>query len=162
MAASDYIDTIQKAYIAFYQRPADPAGLEFWTERLDAEGGNLDAMIDAFGNSAETESLYGEINAETIGEVIDSIYQSLFGRAPDAAGKQFYIDGFNAGTFSAASLAMNIIDGATGLDKVAIDNKIEAANAFTGAIVDNSMEDFIYRGGRCGTGCARLAGAGQQ
>lgn len=134
MAVADYLDTIQKAYIAFYQRPADPDGLKYWAEEVDNAGGDLNAVIDAFGNSAEAASLYGTIDSNTIGDVIDSIYQALFGRAPDAAGKQFYIDGFNAGTFSAASLAMNVIDGATGQDAVAIANKLDAANNFTNTL----------------------------
>ena len=34
MAAAAYFDQIQKIYIAFYQRPADPAGLRYWLRLL--------------------------------------------------------------------------------------------------------------------------------
>ncbi len=30
MAYTDYFDEVQSIYIAYYQRPADPAGLRYW------------------------------------------------------------------------------------------------------------------------------------
>ena len=74
MAAADYLNTVQKIYIAFYQRPADPEGLAYWAGRLNAVNGNLAGIINAFATSDEAQSLYGPINANTIGTVIDSIY----------------------------------------------------------------------------------------
>ena len=40
-------------YVAYYGRPGDPGSVDFWAEQLDAVGGNLNAIIDAFGNSQE-------------------------------------------------------------------------------------------------------------
>lgn len=124
-------NTIQQAYIAYYQRPADSSGDRYWADRLEANGGDINEVIDAFGNSAESEALYGPINSSTIGAVIDAIYLALFDRAPDAAGKQFYIDGFNAGTFTAASIAWNVLVGAQNDDAVAVTNKTQVADEFT-------------------------------
>ena len=87
MAVTGYFDAVQQIYIAYYQRPADPAGLRFWAEHLEAEGGDISAIVDAFANSTEAQRLYGPIDEETIGDVIGNIYQSLFGRAPDDAGR---------------------------------------------------------------------------
>ncbi|MGT2490364.1 hypothetical protein ACU4GD_06975 [Cupriavidus basilensis] len=64
MAASAYYDQVQKVYIAYYGRPADPVGLELWSTKLDLAGGNLNAIIDAFGNSAESNALYGNQSYE--------------------------------------------------------------------------------------------------
>ena len=41
------------AYLAYYGRPADPAGLAYWSERLRLDGGNLENIIDEFGESQE-------------------------------------------------------------------------------------------------------------
>lgn len=142
MAVADYFDTVQKVYIAFYQRPADPAGLYYWSQRVNAENGNLSAVIDAFANSAEAtrlffptaaegETLYDLLTEENIGGVIDAIYLALFNRAPDEAGKQFYVDGFADGTFTAGNIMLNILNGAQGDDAVAVANKLEVANLFT-------------------------------
>ncbi|TEA69485.1 sugar ABC transporter ATP-binding protein, partial [Allopusillimonas ginsengisoli] len=50
MATSAYHDEVQKIYIAYYGRPADPVGLNFWAGKLDAAAGDLSEIIDAFGN----------------------------------------------------------------------------------------------------------------
>ncbi len=59
MAASAYFDTIQKMYIAYFGRPADPIGLEFWANKVDAAAGNLDAVINGFAASSESQALFG-------------------------------------------------------------------------------------------------------
>jgi len=131
MAASNYFDTIQKVYTAFYQRPADPAGLYYWAQRVDLAGGDMTSVINAFATSDEVGRLYGTIDTTTIGSVIDEVYLALFNRAPDEAGKKFYVDGFTAGTFTPGTIVLNILDGARNDDAVAIQNKLEAANLFT-------------------------------
>lgn len=131
MAFAAYLDAVQKIYIAFYQRPADPAGLRYWAQRMDAAGGDQAAVIDAFATSPEAVALYGPIDASTIGTVVDAIYLALYNRAPDAGGKKFYVDGFNAGTFTPGTIALNILNGASNDDAVAIANKLVVANRFT-------------------------------
>ncbi|TQV63976.1 MAG: DUF4214 domain-containing protein, partial [Halothiobacillaceae bacterium] len=131
MAASNYFDTIQKVYTAFYQRPADPAGLYYWAQRVDLAGGDTSSVINNFATSEEAGRLYGTIDTTTIGSVIDKVYLALFNRTPDETGKQFYIDNFTAGTFTAGTIVLRILDGAQNNDAVAIQNKLEAANLFT-------------------------------
>lgn len=144
MAVRDHFDTVQKLYIAFYQRPADPAGLVFWAGRIDAAGGNLTAAIDAFATSEEAVRLYGPINSNTIGDVIEKIYQALFKRSADAPGKAFYIDGFDKGTFTAVSIALNVLNGAQNADKTAIDNKIAVSRLFTQAVDGRDLTDAAF------------------
>ena len=55
---AEAINLVQKAYIAYYGRPADPAGLAFWASDLEANGLRLERIINAFGNSAESQALY--------------------------------------------------------------------------------------------------------
>jgi YD repeat-containing protein len=49
---------VQKAYVAYYGRPADFAGQTYWAQRMDAEGQSLDAIIGAFGSSDEFNRRY--------------------------------------------------------------------------------------------------------
>ena len=70
MAAAAYFDTVQKIFIAFYQRPADPAGLKYWADRIDAANGDAAAVVSAFATSPEAVTLYGPIDKTTIGTVI--------------------------------------------------------------------------------------------
>ena len=109
MAAAAYFDQIQKIYIAFYQRPADPAGLRYWAGKVNDAEGDLSQIINAFAASTEANTLYGAIDASTIGGVIDSLYLALFDRPPEAAGRQFYIDSMAAGTFTPASIALAVL-----------------------------------------------------
>lgn len=134
MATSDFFNDVQKAYIAYYQRPGDPTGVNFWAQALDVSGATVDDIIDAFSTTPESQSLYGPINDSTIGDVVDAMYLAMFNRAPDAAGKQFYVDGFLNGSFTAGSIALDILNGATNSDAIAIDNKVEAANRFSETI----------------------------
>lgn len=141
MAFAAYLDAVQKIYIAFYQRPADPAGLRYWAQRMDTAGGDQAAVIDAFATSPEAVALYGPIDASTIGTVVDAIYLALYNRAPDADGKKFYVDGFNAGTFTPGTIALNILNGASNDDAVAIANKLVVANQFTQQVDGRALTD---------------------
>lgn len=144
MAAATHFQTVQKIYIAFYQRPADPAGLKYWADRIDVAGGDASAVVAAFANSPEAVALYGTIDATTIGSVVDKIYMALFNKAPDAAGKQFYVDGFNAGTFTPGTIALNVLNGAMGDDAVAVNNKVQVANSFTQQVDGRALTDAAF------------------
>jgi hypothetical protein len=130
MAYTDYLNTVQKVYIGYYQRPADPGGLIYWEAKLEARGGNLNEIVENFANSAESQALYGTIDSSTIGTVVDRIYMALFNHL-DAAGKAYYVAGFNAHTFTAATIMLNILNGAQNEDRLAVENKLAAANLFT-------------------------------
>jgi hypothetical protein len=129
-----YIDTVQKIFIGYYQRSADPSGLIFWAAKLEAKAGNLNEIIAAFANSAESQALYGTIKSSNISTVVNSIYNALFCRSAEAAGLNYYVNGFNSGQFTAATIMLNILNGAQGEDLAIINNKLTAANLFTKTI----------------------------
>lgn len=153
MAVSDHFDNVQKIYLAFYQRPADPGGLTYWADQVEQAGGDISKVIDAFANSAEATALYGKIDETTIGNVIDAVYKALFNVTPDQAGKDYYVEGFKAGTFGPGTIALNILNGAQGNDLTAIKNKLDAAEKFTkvldpeldgaGALANYNAEDAV-------------------
>lgn len=147
MAAAAYFDQIQKIYIAFYQRPADPAGLLYWAGKADDAGGDLGQIINAFAASPEANTLYGAIDASTIGGVIDSLYLALFNRAPEPAGRQFYIDSFAAGTFTPSSIALAVLVGAQERDSDAIGHKLQVANEFTQQVDGRPLSDPAFGDG---------------
>ena len=81
-SAASY-DYVQKSYVAYYGRPADPVGQAYWAGRMDAEGGSLDAIIDAFGHSGEFNQRYGDLSYT---DVVTRIFQQALNREPDQAG----------------------------------------------------------------------------
>lgn len=133
--------TIQGIYVAIFGRPADPAGLAHWNAETN-NGADLSKMINALSSTDEFKALYdGKTNAE----IITAVYQSLFGRAPDAAGLEFYLKGLEDGTLNIASIAVSIVDGAQGDDKAIVDNKVAAADLFTESL-DTQAEIDAYVG----------------
>lgn len=115
---------IQKAYIAYYGRPADVEGLRYWSQRLDEEK-NLDALIQAFGVSTEFQDRFGSLSNT---ELINNIYQQLFGRDPDVAGRDFYTGELDNGRMTLQSFALDVINGALNEDINIVNNRLEASN----------------------------------
>ena len=137
--------TIQGIYVAIFGRPADPAGLAYWNAETN-NGADLSKMISALSATDEYKALY---DGKTNTEIITAVYQSLFGRAPDAAGLEFFLKGLEDGTLDIASIAVSIVDGAQDSDKAIVDNKVAAADLFTESL-DTQAEIDAY----VGTGAA--------
>ena len=120
-------DRVSAAYIAYYGRPADTGGLAYWAGKLAAEGGKLDAIIDAFGNSAEYRQRFGGLSNR---ELIRNLYQQLYGRDPDAGGWAFYEMWLDTKVLSLASIAISIMDGTEGDDVAILNNRKSVARHF--------------------------------
>lgn len=131
MAATDYTDVVQGIYIAYYGRFADQGGLAYWSGRLDQVSGNLDEIINYFGDSSEAMNLFGNM---TSSDKINFIYNTLFNRDADSGGLAYYANLLDTHQASAADIAKRIADGAQGIDLIAIKNKISAANSLTASV----------------------------
>ena len=142
MAASAYTDTVQKVYIAYYGRAADPVGLAYWSSELDKVDGNLSAIMASFGASAEATTLYSSLSNTAM---VNALFQQSFGRDADFAGLMYYAGQLSAGTMTAVSIAQNIFDGAAGVDATIVANKLIVAKAYTAAI-DTASEVVAYSG----------------
>jgi FKBP-type peptidyl-prolyl cis-trans isomerase len=142
MANSAYTDTVQKVYIAYYGRAADPLGLAYWEDQLTANDGDLAAIMNSFGTSPEATTLFGSLT-NTI--KVKTLYTQIFGRDADDGGLEYYTAQLTAGTMTAVSIAQNILDGASGSDATIITNKLAVAKAFTAAI-DSDVKVPAYAG----------------
>ena len=125
-------ELIHQMYIAYYQRPADPGGHQFWLTRLNDEGGGATgwAAISAeFITSAESDVLYPDATAQ---QKITQFIKGAFGRDPNAG----EIDALIATDAEAnfGQLAYTLVTGATGDDKLNIDQKVEYAEAFVATL----------------------------
>lgn len=132
----EYANLIQQFYIAYYGRPADPDGLAYWVEQLEQNDGNLTAISDAFGTSAEYESRFGALSPE---EQINNLYQQIFDRDADDAGLALYTGMLERGDSSLADLALDITNGALGVDITAIDKRVEVAKQFTQDVSERGL-----------------------
>ncbi len=141
--------TMQKAYIAYYGRPAGPAGLHYWGVRLYEGSGMLNELIIAYGTSTEYTGRYSEQNDEAL---INTLFQNMFGRDADTVGRQWYIDErlipyrqfwtdshggdpTGATEYALSRIALDILYGAQNEDREIIDHKLEVARHFTEQVV---------------------------
>jgi hypothetical protein len=142
-----YEDSVQRIYLAYFGRPADPAGLAYFEGLLQNAGAPVDLpslsqaymqpggvhdIIEVFSSSRESQDLYAGDNDA----FIQSVYLNLFNRTPDLAGKAYWIGLLNAGAVSRANAALAILSGAQGSDLDTIATKLAVTRQFTAAAAD--------------------------
>jgi hypothetical protein len=126
-----YTEAVQKLYVAYFSRPADAAGLAYWEAVITAQKGDTAAVSTAFAASAEYHAAYAGKDAYN---VVATIYQNLFGRAPDLAGLNFWGQGLLNKAFTVDIAVTEIAKGALGTDLVAYNCKVAAATVFSAAL----------------------------
>lgn len=137
MASRQALQNAQKLFVAFYNRPGDSAGIQFWANQIDSANGSLAGIIDAFADSAEAASLF-TANQSTE-DRINTIYQNILGRDADPDGLAFYAGQINSGDLTLPRLSLNILEGVTGADIATLTNRLSAANAFTNEVQSQSL-----------------------
>jgi len=123
-------ELIHQMYIAYYQRPADPAGLIYWQDQLNANGGGeagWNAVSAAFANAAESSALYGN---QTLAQKISAIYLAAFERAASADEVAYW----EASGFNAAQIGFAIVNGAQNDDLRTVDKKVDYSEAFVSTL----------------------------
>ncbi|HWU68301.1 DUF4214 domain-containing protein [Massilia rhizosphaerae] len=141
--ATTYYNDIQKLYVAYFNRPADPGGLAFWETTVEAAAGSTAAVSAAFAGSDEYKATFAN---QTNAQIVNTVYMNLFGRAAEDAGKAYWADLLDKGTLTIDAVVTAIAQGAQGSDMTAYNNKVTAAAAFTAA-VDTDAEKTGYSGG---------------
>lgn len=155
MAAADYAVVVQQLYVAYFGRPADTKGLTDFQNLLNATGVKADIAsveaayrtstavrnaVDAFGNSPESSTLYGNGNNLAF---VKAIYANVLNRTPaDAdAGLKFWVDALTSGAVTKGNIALSIMAAAKintseqgKIDALTVDKKIAVAGNFTVAI----------------------------
>jgi len=138
MASSQFI---QRAYIAFFNRPADKGGFDHW---LGYTGDDKD-LLELFSGSEEYLS---DFNGKSNREVIEIVYKNLFNRLPDANGWSYWENSMNQGWVSIGNVAHEILGGAQSTDLAIVNNKTAAAQAFTDALDTTlKIDAYTFAGG---------------
>ncbi|MFC6640169.1 DUF4214 domain-containing protein [Sulfitobacter sediminilitoris] len=152
MATASEINEIIKLYVGYYNRAPDALGLNFWINAFDGGFSLADMAVD-FSTQPETRANYPFFDPaqkpnptlEDLGVFIDTVYQNLFNRSPDEAGKDFWAGKINSGEFTVGQAISLIIEGAAApppagasqdfinqqqADKAVVDNKVAAGLDF--------------------------------
>ena len=128
---AQYTEAIEKLYVAYFNRGADPAGLSYWENVAAAQNGDVSSISEMFSISAEYLAAYSGMSSANI---INQIYLNLFGRESEAAGRDFWASHFDAGRLTMANIVTTIANGAQGSDKTAFAAKVSAATMFTNGL----------------------------
>jgi hypothetical protein len=131
---------IQKLYVAYFSRPADPSGLAFWTTQMQTNPNFYQNISAAFSTSDEYKAAYAGMNNT---QVVQTVYQHLFGRAGEDTGVSFWVDKLDRHIITIDNVVTQIAAGAQTTDLFAYNAKAAVAVAFT-AHIDTDVEAKAY------------------
>ena len=83
---------VERLYTLALGRPADPAGIEDWSNKLASKkitGAEIGYGF-IFSSEFESKNLSNE-------EIVEIMYNTFLGRASDASGKKYWVDAMNSG-----------------------------------------------------------------
>ncbi|MCD2514794.1 DUF4214 domain-containing protein [Massilia sp. G4R7] len=141
----DHEAAVQRLYLAYFGRAADPDGLAFYTgvsQRLQlvADTGALywrygvdsgvRAVLDGMAQSREAGALYSSDHRATVA----MMYRNLFNREPDPGGLAFWSDLLARGVFTRGQVPVALLSTASIDDLTVFDRKASLAAAFTRAL----------------------------
>ncbi len=135
---------VAELYAAVLDRAPDTAGLAWWTAQLNS-GVPMTSVIAGMLGSAEGTALYG--SAAGSQAFLQTFYQSVLGRAPDATGLAFWTSALDAAGGNAAARAtitLQILDTlttgtATTADQKTLANKAEAGKYFAASASGSNL-----------------------
>jgi hypothetical protein len=119
---------IQELYVAYFGRPADPVGLDYWMDTLARNVVTLDDISRSFAESREYRDNYSHMDSRTI---VTKIYDHLFGREAEAAGVDFWANLMDRGVIAIDDAVREIAEAAVGTDAVVFNGKAAVATVFT-------------------------------
>lgn len=141
----DHEATVQRLYLAYFGRAADPGGLAFYTgvserQQLVADTGalfwrygvdpNVRTILDGLAQSPEAAALYAADSRATVA----TMYRNLFNREPDGGGLAFWSGLLDSGALTRGQVPVALLAGAGFEDLALFDRKAEVATAFTAAL----------------------------
>ena len=140
-------DSVQRLYVAYFNRPADPGGFEFYQARLPDGRTALQDELEVVANtwfnpSQEYLSMYAGMSDS---QIVNQLYLNIFGRNAEPGGLNFWANALTNGDETVESIALQLSYSAQGDDRLVVNNRIEAANVFTSKL-DTSSEKEGYVG----------------
>lgn len=95
---------IARLYYAYFDREADPSGLEYWVNAHDYGDVDLDQISQFFAESHEFETAYGDIENSRF---VSLVYHNVMKRTPDRQGYDYWIQQLDSGRLTRGKL-MNL------------------------------------------------------
>lgn len=133
---------VQKLYVSYFSRPADVAGLDYWTSILDTNPNGYQVLSSQFATSQEYRDTYAGMDNRA---VVSEVYLNLFGRVAETAGVDYWASLLDTNQITIDNVVTSVSDGAQGSDRLAFNGKIAVATQFTSRL-DMPNEVAAYSG----------------
>ncbi len=101
-------DSVDRLYSAYFLRPPDNAGIDFWLTEYSEGRWSLAGMSQFFSGSDEFVGLYGSLSNQ---QFVNLIYQNILGRTGEASGVQFWTDQLNTGARTRGQVMLAFSEG---------------------------------------------------
>ena len=100
--------SVLELYTAYFNRAADAAGVDYWTNEMDTNSWTLDQVAESFADQTEYTTAYaGMTNAQ----IVDAVYTNVLNRTADAAGAAYWVAELE-GTMPVKNLIQAVINAA--------------------------------------------------
>ncbi|MCC2958623.1 DUF4214 domain-containing protein [Massilia sp. IC2-477] len=142
MMAIDYVAEVQKLYVAYFSRPADPAGLAYWTNILEKDPNGYQQMAATFSATNEYRLVFAGMDNRAI---IAEVYDNLFGRPAEQAGVDYWVGQMATGRITIDNVVTQVAAGSQNNDRLVLNGKVAVAESFT-SHVDTQAERTAYSG----------------
>jgi hypothetical protein len=124
---------VTEIYIATLGYAPDNEGLQYWIGNIQTGGWTPITVAQSFFDQPAVEALYPPAAGNDA--LIEALYQNLFGRAPDAEGRAYWLGELTAGRVSRDQMIITLIDAgwtnpAAAADMVRFGHRIEVGEAF--------------------------------
>jgi hypothetical protein len=100
--------SVDRLYLAYFERVPDTAGAAFWESRL-AAGLGLRAISEQFARSPEFVASYGALDDD---EFVELVYTNVLDRTPDAGGFAHWTSQLDAGLVTRGDVMLAFSDSA--------------------------------------------------
>jgi hypothetical protein len=111
---------VVRLYLAYFLRDPDTSGYQYWVGQRRS-GRSLDSISQAFSGTPEFRTLYGSLSNRAF---VDRVYRNVLGRAPDAAGSDFWTSQLDRGARNRGQVMTGFSESPE--NKAATRNKVEA------------------------------------
>ncbi|MGB9109151.1 MAG: DUF4214 domain-containing protein [Telluria sp.] len=138
--ATDVKTEVEKLYVAYFSRPADVGGLNYWMNILSTDPGGYQKISASFAASQEYHDTYAGMDNAAI---VNAVYTHLFGRPAESTGLNYWASLLNQHTITIDNVVTQVAAGAQGTDLFAYNAKVAVASAFT-ARMDTPAEQAAY------------------
>jgi len=134
MATQAQLAAVQQLYVGYLGRAADSAGQQFWANAIANGTATIASVATGFTLSNEYKATYGGLSTS---DLVEQVYNNVLSRAPDAAGKAFWVAALASGKVTADTLVATIVTNLGALDQQTINNKVFVAQTYTDTVGAN-------------------------